>query len=429
MSRITIDPVTSCWIWNKISDLNKPSDNTVDNESEDKVSYEVYGEMSLSGEKFLAHRLSFLVHSDLKEIPLINENGERLVVRHSPSCSSTLCVNPAHLKLGTQSQNSYEDRIAAGTINRGEKNYNARITEETARAIKYSKKPKEHPEYKTQAERAALFETTLHTVRGIDEGSSWAHLDGSDNSEIRKRRREQRKRAIERAWTKEMYEEAVKIILDRCVESKTVKTPFVDTPCLLYTGGLDNKGYGRLSLYGREELVQVIMCAYAEGREKPDGLETLHRCGVRNCARASHLWFSTHNNNMIDAILHGSKAAKLTPTQIREIRLNKDNLSRVELAKKYKVGACNISSIQKGRTWTHVKDNKEIPIDEIIFDDNGQVSIVVTNEVATAIEDIGSIDDVTDVSTFDEVVISKPSITVQSTKKIIKIPKRPIQKS
>jgi len=421
MSRITIDPNTTCWIWNKTSGNGEVS--------EDKI----YGAMRANGKMVLAHRLSFLAHSDLKEIPLVNENGEQLVVRHSASCSSTFCVNPAHLKLGTQSQNCYQDRIEAGTINRGEKNHSTRITEEKARAIKDSKKPKGHPEYKTQKERAALFETTLHTVCSIDIGNSWSYLDGSDNSELRKKRREQKKRATERVWTKEMYEEAVKIILERCVESKTIKAPFVDTPCLLYKGGLDTKGYldgngyGKISLYGKEEFVHIIMCAYSEGRERPDDLETLHRCGVRNCARASHLWFSTHSNNMIDAILHGSNVAKLTPIQIKEIRLNKDNLSRLELAKKYKVDARNISSIRKGKNWKHVKDDEEIPIDEIIFDDNGQVSIVVTDDIT---KDIEATDNIADVSKLDEVVITKQPTPVQPPKiTIIKIPKRPSQNS
>ena len=118
---------------------------------------------SLHGVKMLAHRLSFL---------LFNNNGATLpedkIVRHK--CRFKHCVNPACLELGTPTDNNMGDKLRDGTLGRGESNPNAKIDEETARAIKESKGQG------TIRERAQLFEVSPYIVTNIDCCKRWKHL-------------------------------------------------------------------------------------------------------------------------------------------------------------------------------------------------------------------------------------------------------------
>lgn len=51
---------------------------------------------------------------------------------------------------------------------------------------------------------------------------------------------------------------------------------------------------------------------------------------------------------------YASNKTKLTKEQVLEIRENKDNLNREQLAKKYKVSCSCIQHIKRGRTWKDV---------------------------------------------------------------------------
>lgn len=51
-------------------------------------------------------------------------------------CGNSSCVNPKHLSWKTASQNSL-DKIKHGTMHLGENVYNASMTDETAKAIKF----------------------------------------------------------------------------------------------------------------------------------------------------------------------------------------------------------------------------------------------------------------------------------------------------
>jgi plasmid maintenance system antidote protein VapI len=68
------------------------------------------------------HKLSFLLAHNfgLEDIP------NSVVVRHL--CNNPICVNPAHLVLGTYKDNS-QDMVAAGNARSGEGNCNAKLTE------------------------------------------------------------------------------------------------------------------------------------------------------------------------------------------------------------------------------------------------------------------------------------------------------------
>lgn len=72
-----------------------------------------------------AHRVSF--HVFRKSL-----TGDKRYVCHK--CDNPRCINPAHLFLGTQAQN-IADCVAKGRSARGERNGNARLTEQCVREI------------------------------------------------------------------------------------------------------------------------------------------------------------------------------------------------------------------------------------------------------------------------------------------------------
>jgi len=108
-------PWSGCWIW---------------------IGYgtkEGYGRLGIKGKKFLAHRLSY--QRFIGPIP------DGLLVLHK--CDEPSCVNPAHLFLGTDADNTI-DKLSKGRQakgpqhsiwSRGENHYATTLTEENVRAI------------------------------------------------------------------------------------------------------------------------------------------------------------------------------------------------------------------------------------------------------------------------------------------------------
>lgn len=109
-----------CWLWQGGS-----------------VSQKGYGQIQLtrSRDRVLVHRLSYEIHHG--PIPA------GMVVMHT--CDNPSCVNPAHLKTGTQSQNIIESfnkgrKICIPPVNFGEKHRSAKLNEDLVRLIRVSDK-------------------------------------------------------------------------------------------------------------------------------------------------------------------------------------------------------------------------------------------------------------------------------------------------
>lgn len=94
-----VQKTSACWIWTG------------------RISKAGYGYLSLGGESFFAHRLSFRIAH--------GEPGQGLHVCHT--CDVRACVNPAHLYAGTAKQNS-SDAVERDRIAHGERAGPARLT-------------------------------------------------------------------------------------------------------------------------------------------------------------------------------------------------------------------------------------------------------------------------------------------------------------
>ena len=97
-----VNKTTSCWLWTGTR------------------SAQGYGFIRVAGKNLYAHRVSF-------EIQNRRKLGRENVVRHT--CDVPSCVNPDHLRVGTQLEN-VADMWAKGRATRvaGERNGNAKLT-------------------------------------------------------------------------------------------------------------------------------------------------------------------------------------------------------------------------------------------------------------------------------------------------------------
>jgi hypothetical protein len=155
-----------CWLW--IGRLNRSG----------------YGDLYYDGKKRRAHRISYEIH--------VGEVPDGMFVCHS--CDVPMCVNPAHLWIGTNEENMRDmvakgrhktaARMAIKNVSKG-KNYNA--GERNARA-----KLKEADvlqvinlcsQGKTRKYIANQFGVSASLISEIRNGKRWAHLARHDGAQ------------------------------------------------------------------------------------------------------------------------------------------------------------------------------------------------------------------------------------------------------
>jgi hypothetical protein len=138
------DKTETCWLWK--GRTKQP---------------QCYGTIRIKGKDIYIHRLAYeLTYGDI---------SEGLVVRHT--CDVKHCGNPAHLELGTQSDN-VKDSVSRGRISRGVDRYNSKNSENdiiTMRKRFWIDKV-------SYAQLARDYKLNESTVKEIVQGNSWKHL-------------------------------------------------------------------------------------------------------------------------------------------------------------------------------------------------------------------------------------------------------------
>lgn len=139
------DPNSGCWLW------------------EGAANKQGYGSVRLGLKTISAHRLSYIQHKG--EIP------KGLFVLHS--CDVPCCVNPNHLRLGTQSDNA-KDRESRkrGKDNRGSSSASSILNEEQVLQIRSKYNPWKYT-IPMLAKEYNISESTIEKIVGR---ISWKHI-------------------------------------------------------------------------------------------------------------------------------------------------------------------------------------------------------------------------------------------------------------
>lgn len=92
----------------------------------------------------------------------------------------------------------------------------------------------------------------------------------------------------------------------------------------------------------------------------PDGMEACHNNGDRLDNRVSNLRWGTRQDNMLDAVKHGtlsrSHATKLTECDVRMIiyMYRTEEFTQQEIADIYGIHVPHVSDIVNGKRWKHL---------------------------------------------------------------------------
>ncbi len=131
----------------------------------------------------------------------------------------------------------------------------------------------------------------------------------------------------------------------------------LENDCWVFTGSLNNKGYGNFALNGKLDKAHRVAYEYYIG-PIPENTMVLHRCDNPPCCNPNHLFLGTAKDNYDDMIgkerqnlLHGANNgnATLAFEEADYIRSSKEPTSA--LALKYRVSTTTIKRIRSGRTY------------------------------------------------------------------------------
>jgi predicted XRE-type DNA-binding protein len=136
-------------------------------------------------------------------------------------------------------------------------------------------------------------------------------------------------------------------------------------PCLEWQGYRTPKGYGRVKCGSGHKLIHRLVVEGDLGRELRPEEHVLHRCDNPPCHRRSHLYVSSHADNMRDRALAGNYGqalgeangnAKLTSDAVREIRrlYDEEGWKQARIGALYGIHQVQVSAIVRREAWAHV---------------------------------------------------------------------------
>jgi len=142
------------------------------------------------------------------------------------------------------------------------------------------------------------------------------------------------------------------------LENKTERIPF--STCWYWTGYVANDGYGVKSM--RDHPVKVHRLSYVVYNGPiDDGLVVRHSCHERTCINPNHLSIGTPRDNAQDMVEADRQAsgkkhgmAKLTESQVLEIRALAGRFTHREIGERFNVTRPMIGYIINRKNWKHI---------------------------------------------------------------------------
>ena len=130
-----------------------------------------------------------------------------------------------------------------------------------------------------------------------------------------------------------------------------------NTGCWIWTGSLNNKGYGNFRV--GDKVLKAHRFAYEYFVEPLDySYEICHNCNNSKCVNPMHLRQDTRKSNMIDKSYAGPNKSQILSVD-EVIKIKKELLhpyhgQQKDLAHFYKVTKQTINEIKMGRNWSHL---------------------------------------------------------------------------
>lgn len=131
--------------------------------------------------------------------------------------------------------------------------------------------------------------------------------------------------------------------------------------CWEWKASLRSTGYGQFEL-GRTMLKSHRVAYELTHGTIHNGLHVCHTCDNRKCVNPSHLFLGTNADNANDRTLKRRSAVgkqlpqtKLNKTSVKHIkRMLLKGISKIQIAKQYRVSPATIHAIANGDTWKYV---------------------------------------------------------------------------
>lgn len=130
--------------------------------------------------------------------------------------------------------------------------------------------------------------------------------------------------------------------------------------CLIWPFSKSKKGYGRIgNKIGKRADLHNVICRLTHGEPPSPRHEAAHDCGVRSCCNPNHIRWKTHKENCHDTFRHGTvllgecrPSAKLTESDVRQIRSLERSLSRKEIRDLYGISQTQLHNILHRKKWS-----------------------------------------------------------------------------
>lgn len=181
-------------------------------------------------------------------------------------------------------------------------------------------------------------------------------------------------------------------ILKRFWSKVTIPDDYIQQ-CWLWTGKLNDRGYGSIFILGKQTRVHRFVYECYNG-PIPNGLLVRHTCDIRNCVNPNHLLTGTSQDNVNDMInrnriAHGEKQgiSILTEHDVKFIlnALLNNSYSSQQLAKIYNVKRATINGISRGKSWKRVynqfSDNEKEKIRYNVSNNAGNSRVISPQDV------------------------------------------------